>query len=178
MTRSVDDAALLLDVLSRPDARDWSALAPPDGWYTDGLDGGITRLKVAFSPALGHVDVDPHVAGLVRSAVDVLANPGAEVEQMDPGLREVSEEGRKLSALDYLEAVAQRMALEGLMGRFHERFDLLVTPTLPLTAFETGHEVPPGSVGPRWTSWTPSRTPPRPAHEITQPSRTSQPTIS
>lgn len=41
------------------------------------------------------------------------------------------------------------------MGRFHERYDLLVTPTLPLTAFEAGAETPSGSPHRRWTGWTP-----------------------
>jgi aspartyl-tRNA(Asn)/glutamyl-tRNA(Gln) amidotransferase subunit A len=41
------------------------------------------------------------------------------------------------------------------MGRFHQTYDLLVTPTLPLTAFEAGVEVPKGSGFRRWTGWTP-----------------------
>ena len=41
------------------------------------------------------------------------------------------------------------------MGEFHEHYDLLVTPTLPIPAFEAGVEVPAGSTAPRWTSWTP-----------------------
>jgi aspartyl-tRNA(Asn)/glutamyl-tRNA(Gln) amidotransferase subunit A len=41
------------------------------------------------------------------------------------------------------------------MGEFHERYDLLVTPTLPITAFAAGVEVPPGWPRERWTSWTP-----------------------
>jgi aspartyl-tRNA(Asn)/glutamyl-tRNA(Gln) amidotransferase subunit A len=41
------------------------------------------------------------------------------------------------------------------MGVFHERYDLLVTPTLPLAAFEAGAEVPAGWPHRRWTSWTP-----------------------
>ena len=144
---------------------------------------------MAFSPALGYVDVDNEVATAVRAAVDVLAGLGARVtevdpgfadpvrayhvlwfsgaakalehlspnaaERLDPGLPEVVAKGRTLSALDYLEATAQRMALGCAMGRFHERFDLLVTPTLPMPAFAAGMEVPPGWPAPRWTSWTP-----------------------
>ena len=41
------------------------------------------------------------------------------------------------------------------MGLFHERYDLLVTPTLPIPAFEAGREVPAGWPHRRWTSWTP-----------------------
>lgn len=41
------------------------------------------------------------------------------------------------------------------MGLLHERYDVLVTPTLPRTAFEAGTDVPAGSPSQDWTSWTP-----------------------
>ena len=47
------------------------------------------------------------------------------------------------------------MELGRRMGRFHDSYDLLVTPTLPITAFEAGAEVPKGSGHRRWTGWTP-----------------------
>ncbi|MDX2594723.1 MULTISPECIES: amidase [Streptomyces] len=74
---------------------------------------------------------------------------------LDPGLREICAQGARLGALDYLAAVDVRMDLGRRMGRFHERYDLLVTPTLPVTAFEAGREVPVGSGLRRWTGWTP-----------------------
>ena len=40
------------------------------------------------------------------------------------------------------------------MGVFHGRYDLLVTPTLPITAFEAGSRSA-GAGHQRWTSWTP-----------------------
>ncbi|MGH3328978.1 MAG: amidase [Streptomycetales bacterium] len=184
---TVDDAALLLDVISRPDARDWSALAPSDGSYRAALAAGAAGLRVAFSPDLGYVKVDAEVESAVRDAAQVFEDLGAHVEEtcpgfadpvaafnvlwysgaaktveqfpeerharMDPGLRAVVDEGRRLSALDYLEATARRMALGTLMGRFHERYDLLLTPAVPVPAFEAGVEVPPGSHAERWTSW-------------------------
>jgi aspartyl-tRNA(Asn)/glutamyl-tRNA(Gln) amidotransferase subunit A len=76
-------------------------------------------------------------------------------ERMDQSLREISEQGQHISAVDYLNAVGVRMALGRTMGLFHERFDLLVTPTMPITAFEAGVEVPTGSSHTRWTGWTP-----------------------
>ncbi|MFC9280069.1 amidase [Streptomyces collinus] len=74
---------------------------------------------------------------------------------LDPGLREICAQGARLGALDYLAAVDVRMDLGRRMGRFHERYDLLLTPTLPVTAFEAGREVPAGSGLRRWTGWTP-----------------------
>ncbi|MCL8012801.1 amidase [Streptomyces sp. AS02] len=76
-------------------------------------------------------------------------------ELLDPGLREICGAGARASALDYLAAVDARMELGRRMGRFHDTYDLLVTPTLPITAFEAGAEVPKGSGHRRWTGWTP-----------------------
>ncbi|MFC5217376.1 amidase [Streptomyces coerulescens] len=76
-------------------------------------------------------------------------------ELLDPGLREICGAGARMSALDYLAAVDVRMELGRRMGRFHDSYDLLLTPTLPITAFEAGAEVPKGSGHRRWTGWTP-----------------------
>ncbi|WNE96769.1 amidase [Streptomyces luomodiensis] len=192
MTRDAADAALLMDVISGPDWRDWSQLAPAEGSFREALasGGGVDGLRVAYSPALGGTAaVDPEVAAAVRRAVDLLAELGAVVEEidpgfqdpveafhtlwfsgaarvvqplgqeewelLDPGLREICAQGAAYSALDYLAAVDVRMALGHAMGRFHSAYDLLVTPTLPITAFEAGVEVPKGSEHTRWTGWTP-----------------------
>jgi aspartyl-tRNA(Asn)/glutamyl-tRNA(Gln) amidotransferase subunit A len=84
MTRTVEDAALMLTVLSRPDARDWHAL-PSDGRdYRIGLDGGIAGLRIAASTDLGFVEVDEEVAAAFAAALAVLADLGAQVELVDP----------------------------------------------------------------------------------------------
>lgn len=190
MTRDAADAALMLDVIGAPDARDWSGLGPTGASYTGVLAEGVQGLRVAYSPSLGgQVAVQPAVAAAVRRAVERLARLGAYVEEadpdfadpvdafhtlwfsgaarvtehfgphqrelLDPGLREICGLGARLSALDYLAAVDVRMDLGRRMGRFHESYDLLVTPTLPLTAFEAGAETPKGSGHRRWTGWTP-----------------------
>ncbi|UYM03791.1 amidase [Solicola gregarius] len=77
------------------------------------------------------------------------------LERIDPGLREGVERGRQLSAGDYLDATAVRMALGKRMSEFHEAYDVLLTPTMPIAAFETGRDAPAGSASSAWTSWTP-----------------------
>jgi aspartyl-tRNA(Asn)/glutamyl-tRNA(Gln) amidotransferase subunit A len=185
---SVLDAALLLDAISQPDSRDWSASPPPERPLTP-LRPRVAGMRVAFSPALGFASVDEEVAEIVAAAAAVFAELGAHVEekdpgfgdpveefhvlwfagaaksiepldarqraQLDPGLLEISEQGERYSALDYLTATARRMELGRMMGRFHEDYDLLLTPTMPIPAFEAGREVPDGWPAPRWTSWTP-----------------------
>jgi len=85
MARSVRDAALMLNVLAKPDPRDWQSL-PYDGrdWTAD-LDGGVKGLKVAFSPTLGYAKVHPEVASSVAAAAQAFSELGATVEQVDPG---------------------------------------------------------------------------------------------
>ncbi|HEY4958725.1 MAG TPA: amidase family protein, partial [Caldimonas sp.] len=50
-TMSVADAALMMNVLKQPDARDWTSLPADGGDYTLGLDDGIRGLRIAWSPA-------------------------------------------------------------------------------------------------------------------------------
>jgi aspartyl-tRNA(Asn)/glutamyl-tRNA(Gln) amidotransferase subunit A len=85
MTRTVEDTALMLTVVSRPDLRDWHAL-PPDGVdYRVGLAGGVAGLRIAASPTLGFVDeVDLEVRRVFGAALATLADLGARVEEVDP----------------------------------------------------------------------------------------------
>ena len=84
MTRTVEDAALMLTVISRPDIRDWTAL-PPDGRdYRIGLQGGIAGLRIAASDDLGSLEVDEDVRAGFEAALEVLAGLGARVERADP----------------------------------------------------------------------------------------------
>lgn len=85
-TMSVEDAAQMMNVLTRPDARDWTSLPYDERDYTVGLDGGVRGLRVAYSPRLGYVtNVFPEIAAAVDAAVGVLDAQGAHVEAVDPG---------------------------------------------------------------------------------------------
>lgn len=74
---------------------------------------------------------------------------------LDPGLLEVMEEGRRVDAAGLYELQAQRTDLGMQAQLFFERYDLLVTPTLPLLAFEAGVETPDRRKYPRWIDWSP-----------------------
>ena len=81
---SVDDAALLLTVLARPDRRDPAAL-PPDGRdYRVGLEDGVAGLRIAYSPDLGLAEVAPDIATAVERAVRELERLGARVTTIKP----------------------------------------------------------------------------------------------
>ncbi len=85
-TMGVADAALMLNVLSQPDARDWTALPFDARDYRVGLDDGVRGLRIAYSPTLGYANnVHPEVAAAVDRAVRDLEALGAVVEAVDPG---------------------------------------------------------------------------------------------
>jgi aspartyl-tRNA(Asn)/glutamyl-tRNA(Gln) amidotransferase subunit A len=173
MTRTVQDCALLLNVISQPDPRDMMA------W------------NVAWSPRLGYVkNVHPDVARATEKAASVFADLGAHVEDADPGFAEpmdmiltiwratvrfivestpagkrgqmdegflrVAERGRDITTTQYLAAHQARADLGRHMLRFHERYDLLLTPQMPTPAIEAGRVTPSdGSFGDEWINWSP-----------------------
>ena len=87
-------------------------------------------------------------AALVVSSV-----PAKKRSLIDKGLREIARRGERITALEHFEAAQKRNELGLVMSRFHERYDLLVTPTLAVAAFDVGREAPKNAKG--WVSWTP-----------------------
>src|SRR5882762_8954329 len=71
IARNVTDAALMLNVLSLPDARDWHALPYEARDYRTTLEHGVQDLRIAFSPDLGYAKVDAEVKQLFLQAVSV-----------------------------------------------------------------------------------------------------------
>ena len=190
MTRTVADAALMLNVIARPDVRDWHSLPYDERDYTRQLDKGIKGLRIAFSPALGHAEVDPEVSAAVKAAVSVLRGLGARVDTVDPGfadpapvfrvlwwsgarallgrlpdskkalldsgLADVVEQSFAMTPEDYFDAVKARGLLGVQMRQFMQKYDLLVTPTLPIPAFAAGKLSPEDKDGTgKWVNWTP-----------------------
>lgn len=76
---------------------------------------------------------------------------------LEPELQEAYRAGEATPLAAYLDAVAARAALGAHMRAFHQRYDLLVTPALAVTAFAAGRLAPAPRAGDdlQWTSWTP-----------------------
>jgi aspartyl-tRNA(Asn)/glutamyl-tRNA(Gln) amidotransferase subunit A len=189
ITRTVEDAAMLLDIVALPDHRDPTSLPPILTTYRGAIHRDVIGLDVAYSPTLGYVDVDPEIASAVAAAVQALDDAGLHVveadpgfadpidafetlwatgaagslrghgeqarELVDPGLAAMWDKGLTVSAVDYLDARQVCVDLGLTMGYFHERHNLLITPTMPIPAFTAGHDVPVGSGMRWWAQWTP-----------------------
>ena len=101
------------------------------------------------------IDIETKVWYSVAATI-VDAVPADEREKMDPGLRQMADEGRRTSLVDYLSAHTQRTELALHMLRFHERYDLLLTPQMPVPAIEAGRVTPAdGRFGDEWINWSP-----------------------
>jgi Asp-tRNA(Asn)/Glu-tRNA(Gln) amidotransferase A subunit family amidase len=181
MTRTVSDAALMMDVIAGYEPEDPFSVPDFPGSYLAEVDRGIEGLRVGWSPDLGYALVEPEVREICERAARRFEELGCTVEEATPGfpnpnadrtfimlaasgdavwLSELSDEqraligepsqmflaqGSKFTAMDYVRANDRRMALWHTMQRFHQTYDLLLTPSLSVTAFPVGD--PPTHVG-------------------------------
>ncbi|HYT28206.1 MAG TPA: amidase [Ktedonobacteraceae bacterium] len=84
ITRTVRDAAALLDILAGPDERDWFSLPAQSGSYLEACNGDIKGVRVAWSPTPGYGRVDPAVLEHCQAAVRVFEELGCIVEEASP----------------------------------------------------------------------------------------------
>jgi aspartyl-tRNA(Asn)/glutamyl-tRNA(Gln) amidotransferase subunit A len=174
MTRTVKDAAMMMNVIARPDPRDPYGRPDDAEDYTKGFDKGVKGLRIAYSPNLGFVEkekIDRDVAAAVEAAVKVFKTLGAKVVEespdlmgldprrilnthwqsnvavlvksfsdekralMDPGLLKAAEVGANLGQETVVTAINQRQQVAVILNQFLAKYDLLLTPTIPMTAF-------------------------------------------
>lgn len=74
---------------------------------------------------------------------------------VDPALQEIATEGDHYTLKEYQDAVTEREAYCVCLNQIFENYDLIVMPTLPITAFDAGIEFPINKGYKRWTDWTP-----------------------
>jgi aspartyl-tRNA(Asn)/glutamyl-tRNA(Gln) amidotransferase subunit A len=193
MTRTVRDAAMMMNVIARPDPRDLYGRPDDAEDYLKGFDKGVKGMRIAYSPNLGFVEkekIDVDVATGVEQAVKVFRALGAKVVEdqpdlqgldprrilnahwqsnvailvktfneekralMDPGLLKAAEHGASLGQEHVVTAIHQRQALGVIMNQWVDKYDLVLTPTMPMTAFEVNQNAAWGGDGVD-IGWTP-----------------------
>jgi aspartyl-tRNA(Asn)/glutamyl-tRNA(Gln) amidotransferase subunit A len=85
MTRTVEDGALLMNVISRPDARDYASLPHDDRDHAKGLHSlPLKGLKVGVITAMqAGLPADPAIVRAVKAAAKALAAEGAVVTPVE-----------------------------------------------------------------------------------------------
>jgi len=176
ISRSVRDAALMIDAMAGPDARDPSAFGGGPEHFLARVDEGIAGLRVAWSPDLGYLQVDPEVAAVAAAAARTFEELGCRVDEvdpgwgdpiaiehclfpaffagmlghlvdewedrMDPGLVAIIRHGQTFTAADVCRALGERMLYWDRVRPFFDRYDLLLTPSLSVTAFPAQRLIP------------------------------------
>jgi aspartyl-tRNA(Asn)/glutamyl-tRNA(Gln) amidotransferase subunit A len=82
LTRTVGDAAAVLQVISGPDARDATASAALIPDWTAAVGGGVRGCRIGFPKHLLDAGVDADVARAVEGSLAVLASLGADVREI------------------------------------------------------------------------------------------------
>ena len=91
MSRSVADAALLLDGIAGHDPLDPGSAAPPRGYYGAALERGVRGLRIGFVRHFHEHDMpaDPEVTAALERVARTFAAEGAELRDLRlPGLAE------------------------------------------------------------------------------------------
>lgn len=85
MTRTVEDAALMLEATAGPHPWDhYSLEAAPDAYARLLQSDSLKGKRIAWSPDLGHARVDADVAALTKAAAAAFTDLGADVEEATP----------------------------------------------------------------------------------------------
>ena len=86
LTRTVEDAALVMNALAGYDARDPYSL-DEDVDFLPATRRSIKGMRIAYSPDLDVFPVDPRIAKVVGEAVEAFKEAGAHVEEVKLGLK-------------------------------------------------------------------------------------------
>ena len=130
LARTIDDAALFLDVTKGPDDRDIQSFIPPVRIPIP-VPADVRGMRLAFSPGLGYCTVDPEVEANARAALERLQGLGAEVDEVDPAISPDAVIAGSLNSAVYNAAM-----WGGLLPRWRDKMSPKV-----LARIETGLEV-------------------------------------
>lgn len=81
-TRTVEDAAYVLQQIAGHDPLDSTSTARELGTYTGQLDAGVAGLKIGVVTDLGDEGLDPEVKAAVENAIESLRDAGAQVVEV------------------------------------------------------------------------------------------------
>jgi amidase len=165
MARTVDDVILMMSVISGFDPR--SPFSIMETFRPDPEDG-VAGLRVAWSPDLGGLPVDPATAAVTATAPGVFERLGAHVEQVDLDLSDADEafrvyrawhyalsfgelsglgantawnvaQGREVTGADLARAERLRSGLYQRMAGFFDTYDVLIAPVSQVPPFPVDH---------------------------------------
>lgn len=91
LARTVQDVALLLSVMAGPDPRAPIAITESGAQFRQPLERSFAGVRVAWSPTLGGLPVDPRVGAVLDAARPVFADLGCAVDEATPDFQDADE---------------------------------------------------------------------------------------
>jgi aspartyl-tRNA(Asn)/glutamyl-tRNA(Gln) amidotransferase subunit A len=188
LTRRVEDAAAMLDVISKPDIRDFNAAPCERPEFLKNIGKPLPKLKIALATRINETSAAPDVLAVFQEKAKLLQELGTvdeialdaprlvetfnahwmaiasymtasyntrQKKDMDPRLLHWAARGDSLRLHDYLEAEYDRMLIGSAFKVLLADYDLIVTPTTAMTAFDAGVNMPKDARGKPWDDWTP-----------------------
>ncbi|TYB67889.1 amidase [Nonomuraea sp. PA05] len=165
MARTVEDVTLMLGAIAGFDRRSPFSIKEV---FTPEPEQGVAGLRVAWSPDLGGLPVDPRTAAVTATAPAVFERLGAQVEQVELDLSDAEdafrtyrawnyllvhgdksglgpnsawnvEQGRKVTGADLARAERARSRLYQRMAAFFDTYDVLIAPVSQVPPFPVEH---------------------------------------
>lgn len=118
MARTVEDAALMLDIMAGPHPADPFSLPTPTESYRSATRESVAGLSVAYSPDLGICTVSDDVLAVLEEALNAFTTVGAEVTELDSVLDQSWDEFH-----DAIEVLLQER-YAGMEDNFRKDLDL------------------------------------------------------
>lgn len=175
LTRGVEDAAIILEVIAGYDPNDPTTKDKPVEAYRSQLGSGVKGLKIGVPTNYYFDDVDPEVEARVRAAIKTFEDLGGEVIDVSipelalamfaemvtisteasayhhetlaanpagygDDVRLLLQGGELITAVQYVKAQQARRVIQEGFGRAFAQVDVLVAPTVPITAPRIGQK--------------------------------------
>ena len=101
LTRSVEDAAVMLKIMAGPHRGDRQSLPPGDLNYTEALRRSVKGMRLAYSPDLGHALVDPEVKKITEKAARAFEDMGCVVEEVSLDIPDMEADLQTMVAAEF-----------------------------------------------------------------------------
>lgn len=117
ITRTVTDAALVLEIMAGRDDRDRYSLPDTNLHYLSLLGGNLKGLRVAWSPDLGYAAVEPQTLEKTSEGVSIFETLGCTVEMATPNITDPGQ------AFGLIWAVSYAIAYSDMLDEWSEQMN-------------------------------------------------------
>jgi Asp-tRNA(Asn)/Glu-tRNA(Gln) amidotransferase A subunit family amidase len=188
LSRTVRDAALLLEVISGFEPKDPASVSESVPHFLAACDEPIEGMRIAWSPTFGYARPTQEVLEITQNAVKVFESLGCQVDLLekvfdhdpvdlwnaefyagvgtklkgpltnnpdivDPAVVGVLKNALNQTIDEYYGQVFARYELREKFRRLFDKYDLIISPTIPVAAFDAGSNVPPELPDRNTVSW-------------------------